>query len=200
MSLEYLLTIFVICVSPGIGVVYTLSATLGGGMRAGFWAAAGCTITTVIHLVIAMAGLAAILHTSAVIFQTIKYAGVAYLLWMAWSVLKDRGGLSLRPSAPQSRRALVWRGVALNILNPKLPLFFVAFIPQFVPAGSPISLLFELGLGFTLMTFVVFLGYAALAARGRQHLLHSERAMNWLHRTFAACFAGLGLKLAAESA
>ena len=200
MSLEYLFTAFIICLSPGIGVVYTLSSTLGGGIRAGFWAAIGCTIATVLHLVVAMAGLAAVLHTSAMLFQTIKFAGVAYLIWMAWAVLKDRGGLSVRPSAPVPPGKLVWRGILLNILNPKIPLFFVAFIPQFVPVGSPAVLLVELGLGFTTMTFVVFMGYVAVAASGRQRLLQSERAMNWVRRAFASSFAALGLKLASEGA
>lgn len=198
MSFEYLLTAFFICLSPGIGVVYTLSSTLGGGLRAGFWASTGCTIATVLHLIVAMAGLAAILHTSAMLFQTIKFAGVAYLIWMAWAVLNDRGGLSVRPAVPVPPGRLVWRGILLNILNPKIPLFFVAFIPQFVPVGSPVGLLAELGLGFTLMTFVVFMGYAAVAATGRERLLQSERAMNWLRRAFAASFAALGLKLASE--
>ncbi len=198
MTFEYLVTAFIICLSPGIGVVYTLSSTLGGGLKAGFWAAIGCTIATVIHLVVAMAGLAAILHTSAVLFQAIKFAGVAYLLWMAWAVLKGRGGLSVRPTEPKSPLQLIRSGILLNILNPKLPLFFVAFIPQFVPAGSPVGLLIELGLGFTAMTFIVFIGYAVIAATGRQYLLQSETAMNWMRRAFAASFAALGLKLATE--
>lgn len=198
MTFEYLVTAFIICLSPGIGVVYTLSSTLGGGLKAGFWAAIGCTIATVIHLVVAMAGLAAILHTSAVLFQAIKFAGVAYLLWMAWAVLKGRGGLSVRPTEPKSPLQLIRSGILLNILNPKLPLFFVAFIPQFVPAGSPVGLLIELGLGFTAMTFIVFIGYAVIAATGRQYLLQSETVMNWMRRAFAASFAALGLKLATE--
>lgn len=200
MSFEYLLTAFIVCLAPGIGVVYTLSATLGGGFRAGFWAATGCTIATVIHMVVAMAGLAAVLHSSAVLFQIIKFAGVAYLLWMAWAVLKDKGGLSVRPAAPGTPIRLVWRGILLNILNPKLPLFFMAFIPQFMPAGSGLPKLVELGAGFTAMTFAVFMGYVILAATGRQRLLSSEAAMNWMRRAFAASFALLGLKLAAERA
>ena len=197
-SLEYLLTAFIICLSPGIGVIYTLSSTLGGGMRAGIWAATGCTIATVLHLIVAMAGLAAVLHTSALLFQAIKFAGVAYLLWMAWGILKDRGGLSVQAAEAAPAGKLVWRGILLNILNPKIPLFFVAFIPQFVPVGSSVGLLAELGLGFTAMTFVVFVGYAAVAATGRDRLLQSERAMTWLRRVFAGSFAALGLKLATE--
>ncbi|MFD1882219.1 LysE family translocator [Paracoccus pacificus] len=200
MSVEYLLTAFIVCLAPGIGVVYTLSATLGGGFRAGFWAALGCTIATVIHMVVAMAGLAAVLHTSAVLFQAIKFAGVAYLLWMAWAVLKDRGGLSVKPAAPETAGRLVRRGILLNILNPKLPLFFMAFIPQFMPPGSGMPMLIELGAGFTAMTFAVFLGYVLLAATGRERLLGSETAMTWMRRTFAASFALLGLKLATERA
>ncbi|EBN7970312.1 LysE family translocator [Salmonella enterica] len=198
MSIEYFITVFIICLSPGIGVVYTLSATLGGGWKAGFWASVGCTIATVIHLMVAMAGLAAVLHTSAVLFQTIKFSGVAYLLWMAWAVLNDRGGLSVRPVTSVTSMRLVSRGILLNILNPKLPLFFMAFIPQFVPAGSSPALLVELGMVFTIMTFTVFMGYVALASTGRQRVLQSATAMNWLRQAFSASFAALGLKLAIE--
>lgn len=200
MTLDYLLTAFIVCLSPGIGVVYTLSATLGGGFRAGIWASVGCTLATVLHMIVAMAGLAAILHTSAVLFQTIKFAGVAYLLWMAWGVLQDRGGLSIAPRAPEPAGRLVWRGVLLNILNPKLPLFFIAFLPQFMPAGSGTAHLVQLGAVFNAMTFAVFLLYAALAATSRQRLLASEAAMRWMRRAFAASFAALGAKLAAETA
>ncbi|MCF3936403.1 LysE family translocator [Acuticoccus sp. M5D2P5] len=200
MSLDYLLTALIVCLAPGIGVVYTLSATMGGGFRAGFWAATGCTIATFLHMLVALAGLAAILHTSAVLFQAIKFAGVAYLVWMAWAVLKDRGGLFAKAREPEPAPRLIRRGILLNILNPKLPLFFVAFIPQFTPAGSGAARLAELGLAFTATTFLVFVGYAALAATGRQRLLASETMMRWLRRLFAASFAGLGLKLAGESA
>ena len=107
MSWDYLLTAFIVCVSPGIGVVYTLSMTLGGGMRAGLWAAVGCTLATGLHMLVAMAGLAALLHASAVLFQAVKLAGVAYLIWMAWAVLKDRGGMSVAPAAPVPDRKSV---------------------------------------------------------------------------------------------
>lgn len=196
MSWDYILTAFIVCVAPGIGVIYTLSMTLGGGMRAGLWASVGCTIATVFHMGVAMAGLAAILHSSAVLFQMLKFAGVLYLLWMAWAVLKDRGGMSVTPSAPTPAGQIVKRGILLNLLNPKLPLFFMAFIPQFMPQGSGLPLLIQLGSGFSLVTFLTFIGYAALAASGRQALLASETAMRWMRRVFAASFAALGVKLA----
>ncbi|MDB6182028.1 LysE family translocator [Paracoccus fistulariae] len=196
MSWDYILTAFIVCVAPGIGVIYTLSMTLGGGMRAGLWASVGCTIATVFHMGVAMAGLAAILHSSAVLFQMLKFAGVLYLLWMAWAVLKDWGGMSVTPSAPTPAGQIVKRGILLNLLNPKLPLFFMAFIPQFMPQGSGLPLLIQLGSVFSLVTFLTFIGYAALAASGRQALLASETAMRWMRRVFAASFAALGVKLA----
>lgn len=201
MSPEFLVTAFIVCVSPGIGVVYTLSVTLGGGFRAGVWAATGCTLATILHMIVALAGLAAILLTSAVLFQTVKYAGVAYLLWMAWAVLRGRGGMDIAPAAPASTARIVTRGVMLNILNPKLPLFFVAFLPQFLPsAGATPGQMIELGLGFAAMTFATFVLYAVLAASGRRAILGSARVMTWLRRAFAVSFAGLGLKLAMERA
>ncbi|WP_199259571.1 LysE family translocator [Paracoccus binzhouensis] len=200
MTWDYLLTAFVVCVSPGIGVVYTLSMALGGGLRAGFWAALGCSMATLLHMLVAMAGLAAVLQASALLFQAVKFAGVAYLLWMAWSVLKDRGGLSVAPAVPMPAGRILRRGVALNLLNPKLPLFFMAFLPQFIPAGSGAGLMAELGAAFSAVTFLTFLGYAGLAAGGRDALLASERMMRWLRRAFAASFAALGLKLAMERA
>ena len=202
MSPEYLLTIFIVCLAPGIGVVYTLSVTLGQGLRGGIWASVGCTLATVLHLVVALAGLAAVLHASAVLFQTVKYAGVAYLLWMAWAVLKGTGGLSVEPAAPQSAARIVWRGIVLNILNPKIPMFFVAFLPQFIPAGAPDAtlLLVELGLSFVAMTAGVFLLYALAAGWLRHRVLGSARAMAWMRRAFAASFAALGARLAVERA
>lgn len=110
MTPEFLLTAFIVCVTPGIGVVYTLSMTLGGGLRAGIWAALGCTLATVLHMGVALAGLAALLLTSAVLFQTVKYAGVAYLLWMAWAVLRDQGSLSIAPAAPPPAARILARG------------------------------------------------------------------------------------------
>ncbi|SIS59646.1 LysE family translocator [Phaeovulum vinaykumarii] len=200
MSPEFLLTALVVCLAPGIGVLYTLSMTLGGGLRAGLWAALGCTIATIVHLGVAILGLAAVLHTSAVLFQTIKFAGVAYLLWMAWGTLQGRGGLTPRPEAPGTTLRIVSRGILLNLLNPKLPMFFLAFLPQFLAPGAGTAEMTGLGLGFAAMTFAVFALYAGLAASGREAALSSPTIMAWLRRLFAAAFAGLGLKLALERA
>ncbi len=200
MSIEYLLTAFLVCAAPGLGVVYTLSSTLGGGFRAGLWAATGCTIATIIHMGLAMAGLAAVLHTSAILFQAVKFAGVAYLLWMAWGAIQGRGGLTVSAASPAAASKLVRRGILLNLLNPKLPMFFMAFLPQFLPDGAGFGGLLQLGLGFAAMTCAVFFLYALIAATGRDAVLSSEKAMRWLRRGFAASFAYLGLKLAVSRA
>ena len=137
MDWSFLLTSFVICVSPGIGALFTLGAGLARGTRAGLLAAFACTLGTVPHAVAALTGLAAVLHASGVAFQAVKYAGVAYLLWMAWSTWRDTGALHVdTDSSPSSVRSVITTGITANLLNPKLTLFFFAFLPQFVPAGS----------------------------------------------------------------
>ncbi len=194
MSPEYLLTTFVVCLAPGIGVVYTLSVALAQGMKGGFWAAVGCTLATLFHMGVAMAELAAVL------FQAVKFAGVGYLLWMAWGTLKGVGGLDVQAAEPQPALRIVRRGVLLNLLNPKLPMFFLAFLPQFLSSGDGTPAIVALGLGFAAMTFAVFLGYAAVAATGREAVLSRPAVMAWLRRAFAASFAALGLRLALERA
>jgi len=200
MSIEYFLTVLIVCLAPGIGVVYTLSITLGQGLRAGIWASVGCTLATLVHLGVAMAGLAAVLHSSALLFQAVKFAGVGYLMWMAWGTLKGQGGLELRAAEPESIGRIVRRGVTLNLLNPKIPMFFMAFLPQFMAPTDGIEVMAALGGGFAAMTFAVFVGYAALAASGRQAVLSRPAVMTWLRRAFAASFAALGLRLAMERA
>jgi len=202
MSPEFLLTTFIVCITPGIGVVYTLSMTLGGGLRSGMWATVGCTIATVLHLGVAMAGLAAILHTSAVLFQVIKFAGVACLLWMAWAVLQSTGALAIEAADGGSAQRIVWRGIVMNLLNPKLPLFFVAFLPQFMPAGDATALgpMLALGAAFSVMTFGTFVLYAVIAVSGRRAILSSPSVLIWMKRAFAVSFAALGARLAFERA
>ncbi len=203
MTAAFLLTALVVCVSPGIGVVYTLSMALRGGVRAGMLASLGCTLCTVLHLGFALAGLAAILHTTAVLFQAIKFAGVAYLLWMAWATLRRGGTLDLQSRAETGGAGrIVWRGVLLNLLNPKLPLFFVAFLPQFVPAADPHAtlVLAELGAVFVAMTLAVFAIYAIFAGTARRAIVESPRALRAIRRLFAASFAALGARLAFEHA
>jgi threonine/homoserine/homoserine lactone efflux protein len=201
MSAAFLLTSLVVVATPGTGVLYTLAAGLSRGARASVLAAFACTLGIVPHMVAAITGLAALLHTSAVAFQTLKYAGAAYLLWMAWSTLREHGALVIEQDAPVPARRVLVSGVLINILNPKLTIFFFAFLPQFVDTDAPGSLVHMLGLSavFMLMTFVVFAVYGVFAAAVRHHVLERPRVVQWMRRTFAAAFVALGARLAFTS-
>lgn len=202
-SIQFLITALVVVVAPGTGVVYTLALGLGRGRRAALWAAFGCTLGILPHLVAATLGLAAVLHTSAVLFHTVKLLGVAYLLYLAWQALRSDGALSI--SAQRSTEAgpvIARRGALINILNPKLSIFFLALLPPFL-SGDPQSATAEMaGLGaiFMAMTFAVFVLYGLFAAEARNLILGSERVMRWLDRGFAAIFAALAGRLALERA
>ena len=199
MSLEFLITTFIVVVSPGTGVLYTLAAGLSRGARASVVAAFGCTIGIVPHMAAAIMGLAALLHTSALAFQVFKYLGVAYLLYMAWSTLRERGALRVEKEVgARSAVQVTVTGILINILNPKLSIFFLAFLPQFVSAGeaNPLSRMLALSAVFMLMTFVVFVGYGLFAASIRDHVISRPRVLTWMRRSFASAFAALGAKLA----
>lgn len=199
MSLEFLITSLVVVASPGTGVLVTLTAGLSRGAHAAVVAAFGCTMGIVPHMLAAVAGLAALLHTSAVAFQLIKYAGVAYLLYMAWMTLKERGAMAVEADgAPRSHCQVIISAVLVNVLNPKLSIFFFAFLPQFVSLGeeSPLLRMLELSLVFMAMTFAVFVLYGIFAASVRSHVISRPRILAWMRRTFAAAFVALGAKLA----
>ncbi len=199
MSIEYLVTSLIVVVSPGTGVLFTLAAGLSRGPRASVVAAFGCTLGIVPHIVAAIMGLAALLHTSALAFQTLKYLGVAYLLWMAWSALKERGALAIRQeSDTRSDMQVIVSAILVNILNPKLSIFFFAFLPQFISAeeAQPLARMVELSAVFMLLTFAVFVGYGLFAAAIRSHVVSRPRVLTWMRRAFAGAFAALGAKLA----
>jgi threonine/homoserine/homoserine lactone efflux protein len=200
MTLEFLITTFIVVVSPGTGVLYTLAAGLTRGSRASVVAAFGCTLGIVPHMAAAILGLAALLHTSALAFEIFKYVGVAYLLWMAWSTLQERGTLSVddRQTGARSFMQVTIEAILINILNPKLSIFFLAFLPQFVSTeeARPLASMLLLSGVFMLMTFVVFVLYGLLAASIRDHVISRPRVLTWMRRTFAAAFVALGAKLA----
>ena len=199
MTVAFLLTSLIVVASPGTGVLYTMAAGLARGARASLVAAFGCTLGTLPHIVAAVTGLAALLHTSAVAFQTLKYAGVAYLLYMAWNTVRDKGALSVdTETEPKSARQVITSGVLVNILNPKLSIFFVAFLPQFVTSGEPHYLLrmLELSGVFMLITFMVFVVYGVFAAVIRDRVISRPTVLTWMRRTFAGALVALGAKLA----
>jgi len=201
MSIEFLITSLIVVASPGTGVLYTLATGLSRGSRASVVAAFGCTLGIVPHMAAAILGLAALLHTSALAFQTFKYLGVAYLLYMAWNALREHGALRVEGEVgARSAVQVTITAILINILNPKLSIFFLAFLPQFVSAteAHPLSRMLELSAVFILMTFVVFVGYGLCAASIRTHVISRPRVLTWMRRTFAAAFVALGAKLALD--
>ncbi|MFD5710385.1 LysE family translocator [Streptomyces pharetrae] len=198
MSIAFLLTTLIVVATPGTGVVYTLAAGLSQGRRASVVAAFGSTLGIVPHILATLTGAAALLHTSATAFQVLKYAGVAYLLYMAWATLRDKDAISVDGgAAPVPAGRMIVRGVLINLLNPKLTIFFFAFLPQFVDPGEPHVLTRMLLLSgvFMLATFVVFALYGVLAASVRRQVVSRPRVMAWLRRGFAGSFVALGATL-----
>src|SRR6478736_4823814 len=199
MSISFLVTSLIVIISPGTGVLYTLAAALTKGSRASIAAAFGCTLGIVPHMSAAMLGLAAVLHTSALAFAALKWCGVAYLLYMAWQALRERGALAIEPRLDaRSRGKVIVTGFLINILNPKLSIFFLAFLPQFIAAdeGHPLLKMLELSGVFMAMTFAVFVVYGLFAAFVRDRIVTRPEAMAWLRRAFATGFAALGARLA----
>jgi len=199
MSLEFLLTSLVIIASPGTGAIYTVAVALSDGMRASTIAALGCTLGIVPHMLAAISGLAVLFHTSAMAFQILKYLGVAYLLYMAWVMMRQCGVLSLDgQSKAKSFRHVIVSAVLINLLNPKLSIVFFAFLPQFVSLkeGSPMGRMLALSLVFMALTFVVFALYGVFAAAVRRHVLGKPATQLWMRYGFAAAFTGLALQLA----
>jgi len=198
-SIEFLVTTFIVVVSPGTGVIYTLAAGLSRGARASVLAAFACTLGIIPHMAAAITGLAALLYTSALAFEVIKFLGVGYLLYMAWSTLREHGALSVEGDiARKSARQVIVEGILINILNPKLSIFFFAFLPQFIPAGTVNALprMLELSAVFMVVTFVVFAIYGVFAAAVRTHIVSRPRVLTWMRRTFAGAFIALGARLA----
>ncbi|MCY0094317.1 LysE family translocator [Hoeflea ulvae] len=204
MTPEFLITTLIVVLLPGTGVIYTLAAALTHGARASVLAALGCTLGIVPHVVASVAGLAALLHASALAFQVIKYLGVLYLFYMAWQMWRDTGALAISAGEAGARKAgirplrIITAGILLNLLNPKLTLFFLAFMPQFVDPGAAGATLDMLGLAgvFMGLTFAVFALYGLLAAQARDHVMSRPRVMGWVKRSFASAFGLMGLRLA----
>jgi threonine/homoserine/homoserine lactone efflux protein len=202
MSLDFLLTALIVVLAPGTGVIYTVATGLGQGRAPSAAAAFGCTLGIVPHILASALGLAAILHTSAVVFQLLKFAGAAYLIYLAWVTIKDRG--PVRFDAAGGRRTYaqnIKTGFLINILNPKLSIFFLAFLPQFIGQQVVHKTLhmLELGAVFMVMTLIVFIIYGVFAAHVRELVLGSRTIMNWFRRISALAFGALGVRLALSS-
>jgi threonine/homoserine/homoserine lactone efflux protein len=199
MTFEFWVTSFIVIISPGTGVLYTLATGLSRGVRASVVAAFGCTLGIVPHMAAAILGAAALLHTSALAFQSFKWLGVAYLLYMAWNAWRERGALRIeRDISARSAMTVTIEAILINILNPKLSIFFFAFLPQFTAADEahPLSHMMLLSAVFMALTFAVFVCYGLFAAAVREHVISQPRVLTFMRRSFAAAFVALGAKLA----
>jgi threonine/homoserine/homoserine lactone efflux protein len=199
MSLDFLLTSIVIIAAPGTGALYTVAAGLADGMRASIIAALGCTLGIIPHMLAAISGLAALFHTSATAFQILKYLGAAYLLYMSWMMYRHGGLPNLDSrSGARSARQVIASAVLINLLNPKLSLFFLAFLPQFISTAEPnlVGRMLELSFVFMALTFVIFAAYGTFAVAVRRHILASRSVQTWMRYGFAMAFAGLAIQLA----
>ena len=198
-STEFLLTSLVVVLIPGTGVIYTVSNGLFSGWRASVAAALGCTAGILPHLAASALGLSALLHMSALAFQILKYAGAVYLLYLAWSMWRETGVLALnRPTQSNGLLNIAVRAILINILNPKLSMFFWAFLPLFISQNtiSPLQQMVVLSAVFMLMTLLIFILYGVLASGVSRCLTSSPNAVRRLQRSFAAIFAALAAKLA----
>jgi threonine/homoserine/homoserine lactone efflux protein len=202
MSVAFLLTTLVVVATPGTGAVYSITAGLSRGAKAGLIAAFGCTLGVIPHMVAAITGLAAILNASAVAFQTLKWLGVAYLLYLAWQTFRDKSAIQIDDAvSPVSFWRVIRTAVLINLLNPKLTIFFFAFLPQFVPAGEPDGMWHMVGLSlvFMALTLIVFAIYGTFAATMRAQVISRPKVMTWLRRSFAGAYVLLAGRLALEN-
>jgi threonine/homoserine/homoserine lactone efflux protein len=198
-STTFLLTSLIVVAAPGTGVLYTLAVALTRGGPASIAAALGCTLGIIPAMLAAIFGLAAVLHTSAMAFAALKWCGVLYLLYMSWQALRETGALSVEPqSKTRSNGQVIATGFLINILNPKLSIFFLAFLPQFIAADAmhPLREMLSLSTVFMAMTFVVFVVYGLFAARVRDRMFTRPHVMGWIRRAFAGGFVLLGARLA----
>ncbi len=198
-SIEFLMTSFIVVLIPGTGVLFTVSTALAQGRKASVYAALGCTLGIVPHLLATVFGLAAIMHTSAVAFTLLKYAGALYLFYLAVMTWKDKSTFDVDDKSVKTKAfSLATKAFLLNILNPKLTIFFLAFLPQFVQLDRPEPLMQMVFLSavFMAMTFVVFVLYGFLAHLFRRRVIESPRIQSRLKKGFSTVFAGLGVQLA----
>ncbi|MDC7219969.1 MAG: LysE family translocator [Spirochaetales bacterium] len=195
----FLITALVVVLIPGTGVIYTVSNGLSGGKRESLLAALGCTLGIIPHLAAGILGISALLHTSARIFQIVKIIGVLYLVYLGVDLIRNRNLIQLDEEKGKGQALkIIGKGILLNLLNPKLTLFFLSFLPQFL-TDSPLSYsvqMIGLSLIFMVMTLVVFILYGVLANSFKQFLLGSEKVMQRIQQSFGVILIGFAAKLA----
>ena len=196
---EFLLASLVIVLIPGTGVVYTITTGLTLKGRASIAAAIGCTLGIVPHILASILGLSALLNMSAQIFATLKLAGALYLLYLAWNMWREAGALDINKKSTETRvTKIILKAIAINLLNPKLTIFFFAFLPLFVSkeSPSPTAEMIVLSAVFMAITLIVFTIYGILASAVSAYLVNSSKAVKHIQQAFAIILAWFAVKLA----
>jgi threonine/homoserine/homoserine lactone efflux protein len=199
--LLFIVASLVLIVTPGQDMILVMSRSITQGSAAGVATAAGVSVGLIGHTILATLGLGAVLHTSEWLFIALKLAGAAYLVYLGIQLVRSaKRELAISDDAPRSLRRLFFDGALSNISNPKIAVFYFAFLPQFILPGAPhptLSVL-VLGLVFAGLTFLVK-GPVGLSAGLLSGWLRSRpQVIAWLYRTSGAVLIGLGLKLAFE--
>ncbi|MDI1244047.1 MAG: LysE family translocator [Rhodoferax sp.] len=191
--------------TPGPDVLFIVNQALKSGVRAGLVAALGIVSGCFVHVFAAALGVGALLAASVTAFTVLKWLGAAYLTWMGLRLLLKRPGASaVVPAQPEPDQAVVdmhriyLHGFLTNVLNPKVALFFLAFVPQFIAPGATdkVAVFLLLGLLFSLNSLPINFGYAWLAAWAASRVQVVQRTLHWLDRIAGVMFVGFGLKLA----
>ena len=196
---EFLLASLIVVLIPGTGVVYTITTGLTLKWRASLAAAVGCTLGIVPHILASILGLSAVMNMSAQVFSLLKWAGALYLLYLAWNMWREAGSLEItKKSAETSFMKIILKAIAINLLNPKLTIFFFAFLPLFVSRNStsPTVEMILLSAVFMGLTLIVFAVYGILASGISAYLMNSARAVKRLQQAFALILAGFAVKMA----
>ena len=196
---EFLLASLIVVLIPGTGVVYTITTGLTLKWRASLAAALGCTLGIIPHILASILGLSAVMNMSAQVFSVLKWAGALYLLYLAWNMWREAGALEIKKnSAETSFMKIILKAIAINLLNPKLTIFFFAFLPLFVSQNStsPTLEMILLSVVFMGLTLIVFALYGILASGISAYLMNSARAVKRMQQAFALILAGFAVKLA----
>jgi threonine/homoserine/homoserine lactone efflux protein len=198
--LAYLAAATVLVLIPGPGTAWIVAQTVAGGTRRGLRAGLGLETATLVHATAAGLGLSALLATSALAFELLKYAGAAYLVWLGIKAWRDKVDAPATALVPRAGAHVYRRSVITGLLNPKVALFFLAFLPQFVHPERGMAWLQFLVLG-ALLSMIGFANSATLAfvvGRFGRRLSGDPRLARWRQRLIGTVFVGIGVRLALQ--
>ena len=197
----FLITSLIIILIPGTGVIYTVSLGMTEGRKKSVFAALGCTAGIVPHLCTSIALSSLLMQMNDTVFTAIRYTGVLYLVYLGVGMVFSKGNVQFSEAKAESHTpGIVKGGILINLLNPKLTLFFFSFLPQYVSSGHKNYMVksFLLGILFMTLTFIVFAGYGLLAGTAKKWLCQSPKRISFLQKCFGVTFIVFAVKLALE--